>query len=580
MIQGADLSSMGAILAEAASRSGDKVAYRFLANGETETASASFDHVYRAARAGAAMLLKVANPGDRSILLCEAGIDFAVGLYSCLLSGIVAVPVPTPHPNRIATKGSQLLEIIRDCRPKVVLASAMYLSKKRDFQAIGWEIAALHFVPIQGACEPGDGALTPVSADDLAVLQYTSGSTSKPKGVMLSHGNLVANQRAIAGIFGDQNQQTFCTWLPAYHDMGLAFYLQPVYHSATTVILPAAHFLQKPTRWLRALSRYDCTFSACPNFALERLADSLEGGTEEAFDLSALEVIAIGAEPVSARSLSRILPMLAAFQLREEAICPCYGLAETVTLATLTSAAKRVAIKTVASEPDLSPLESQQGRVILGGERVGNGCAPPGHELRIVDPAELSVLSDDTVGEIWLRGPSVGRGYWGRPEESAATFGAKLADSTGGYLRTGDIGLVSGGELFILGRHKDLIILCGRNLYPDDVEQIALSAHPGIFAVAVFGVHGEDQGEGLGIATELRRSHTDQAAAVEASIRAAISASFDAEVRSYRAYSQSALPRTTSGKMRRAAIAELMQSSVSPRFQTNSSQPSSARMKI
>ncbi|MCB1032516.1 MAG: amino acid adenylation domain-containing protein, partial [Acidobacteria bacterium] len=394
-------------------------------------------------------------------------------------------------------------------------------------------------------------------ADDLAFLQYTSGSTATPKGVAVSHGSLLHNQEMIRRAFGHSERSSVVGWLPLFHDMGLiGNVLQPLYAGIPCVLMPPMAFLQRPIRWLRAISHYRATSSGGPNFAYEHCLRKLTPESLEGLDLSCWEAAFNGAEPVRAQTLERFAEALRPHGFRRQAFFPCYGLAEATLLVTGGGRDRLPVLARVRS----SSLEARQVEEEAGGlELVSSGPAWGDQEVAIVDPDTRLPCPPDRVGEIWVKGPSVALGYWNQPERTRQTFGARLADSGDGpFLRTGDLGFLRAGELFVTGRIKDLIILRGRNLYPQDIELAAQRSHealrPG--CGAAFSVEGSS-GEQLVVVHEIDHRACSQTEVIAQAIRLAVAESFDVEVQAVVLLGAGRLPKTTSGKIQRSLCRKL-----------------------
>lgn len=405
-------------------------------------------------------------------------------------------------------------------------------------------------------------SLPALAEDTVAYLQYTSGSTGTPKGVLVTHGNLIHNQRMIQTAFEHDQHTVYVGWLPLFHDMGLvSMVLQALYSGARCILLPPLHFMQKPLRWLQAITRYRATTSGAPNFAYDLCVSRIKPEQRAALDLSSWTLAYNAAEPVRAATLERFAAAFEPCGFRRTALYPCYGMAE----GTVFIAGGRKAQAPVIGrfdEPALArnrvvPLPAGGGQ---GGERVGCGFAWLGQKVLIVDPVSCTACPEGCVGEIWVAGPSVAPGYWRRPKESAHTFGARLADSGEGlFLRTGDLGFIQEGQLFITGRLKDLMIIRGANHYPQDIEQTAQQAHPGLCpgGGAAFTLDIESE-ERLVLVQELQRSayRRFDTGRLIGDIRAAVAAEHTLGVHAVVLIKTASLPRTTSGKVRRRACRE------------------------
>ncbi|MBF6270486.1 fatty acyl-AMP ligase [Nocardia farcinica] len=526
-------------------------AYVFLDDHGAETAVLTYAELERRTRLVAGRLARAAAPGDRALLVFPPGLDFIVAFFACLYTGVIGVPVIPPRPGRPhhATRG-----IVADCAPTVVLTVAEFAVAADLPSAVPLELLAVD------ESDPRTGGLEPlaVEPESIAFLQYTSGSTAAPKGVMVTHRNLIANQEMIRRAFGHDADSTFVAWAPHYHDQGLiGNILQPLYVGATAVLMAPVSFIRRPLLWLSAISRYRAHTSGGPNFAFDAcVAHATRFGVPE-LDLRSWAVAFNGAEPIRADTLRRFTETFAPYGFDERAMYPCYGLAE----ATLFVSGSGKGRGPRWFEADAA--EVGRGRMIAaqpGGPArtlTGSGRPAVGTELIIVDPATGRECPSARIGEIWVAGAQVAAGYWGNPEATAAVFGARVvgaADRT--FLRTGDLGRLVDGELFVTGRCKDLIVVRGRNHYPHDLEHTAQAAHPAARAggSAAFSVDAPDGGRVV-IVQEIDRAYPWSPAAgteIAAAIRAAVAAEHDLASLVVLTVA-GALPKTSSGKIMRAA---------------------------
>ena len=535
---------------------GEKTLYTYLKDGESQETRLTYCELERRALAIAAHLQSHLSPGDRVLLLYPPGTEFPTAFFGCLCAGMVAVPAYPPHSNQFL---ANLVATVADAGPTIALTTASTLEAYRHqidqtpgLTALKWILTDTIPDDLANAWqEPSLGA------DSLAVLQYTSGSTGSPKGVMVSHGNLLHNSSVIHAVFGYSSSNRGVFWLPPYHDMGLiGGILQPVYAGADMILISPVHFIQKPLRWLMAISRYKATTSGGPNFAYDLCVRKITSEQKSELDLSSWEVAFNGAEPVRGETLRRFAAAFESCGFRQKAYLPCYGLAETTLIA---SGCNK------SSEPTFLKVDAQAlkaGRIVLaaedsdhGFELVGNGGAPPDHEIVIVDPEKQTPCKRDTIGEIWIAGPSVAQGYWNRPEDSEQTFRARLADKgKGPFLRTGDLGFIHADQLFVTGRRKDLIIIRGRNHYPQDIERTVERSHealrPG--CGAAFAVEVGDE-ERLVVVQEIERRYIRKldAEGVIGSIRQSVSREHEIQAYAVVLLKTASLPKTTSGKIQR-----------------------------
>ncbi len=546
-------------------------AYSFLGDGETEQDRLTYGGLDRRARSIAVFLLThlppQASPGARVLLLLPSGAEFVASFFGCLYAGLIATPAYPPRSNRSLPR---LLSIVQDSTPSVVLTTRTILERTREglaglptlqtLQTLR-DLAWLAVDDMEEACaeewrEPG------LDGDSVAFLQYTSGSTSTPKGVVVTHGNLLHNQEAIRRAFDQSERSLIVGWLPLFHDMGLiGNVLQPLYVGAPCVLMPPVAFLQKPVRWLEAISHYRATTSGGPSFAYELCVEKIRGEQREGLDLSSWSVAFNGAEPVRAATLDRFAEAFRPQGFRRRAFYPCYGLAEATLFVSGGEPGAEPRVLPVASEAlergialPVDPESADERRYDL----VSCGRAPLGHEIRIVDPESRLEKTEAQVGEVWVAGPSVTRGYWGRPEETAATFQAWSAGGVGPFLRTGDLGFVQDGDLFVTGRLKDLVILRGRNHYPQDLELTAEQAHPSLrkgcgAAFSVDPGHAEDGGEQLVVVYEVDRHPAEPPEAIAQAVRREIAQTHEVAVREVVLVRPASIPKTSSGKIQRAA---------------------------
>ncbi|HEX8818696.1 MAG TPA: fatty acyl-AMP ligase, partial [Archangium sp.] len=459
--------------------------FTLLEDGETESLHLDFAGLELRARAIAATLQRHAAPGERALLLYPFGLDYIAAFFGALYAGVVAVPVYPPDPSRLNRTLPRLRAIAQDSRATLVLTTGPIRELVDGFAHQAPELAALRWVATDALVPDIEREWRPpeMTPDSLAFLQYTSGSTAVPKGVRLTHGNLLHNSAIIQRAFGGTEESVGVSWLPLYHDMGLiGCVLQPVYTGFPIVLLPPETFLQKPLRWLQAISRYRGTHSGGPNFAFDLCVRKVTAEQRESLDLSSWRYAFNAAEPVRADTLERFTRHFAPSGFRPDAPRPLYGLAEATLMVTGGLPGSRRTVRTVDGAALGSWRVAELPEGAPGSRRlVGLGGPWLEQQVVIVDPVTHTRCAPDRVGEIWLSGPSVAQGYWNRPEETEHTFRALRADTGDGpYLRTGDLGFLHEGELFFAGRIKDLIIIRGRNHYPQDLERTVEESHPAL----------------------------------------------------------------------------------------------------
>ena len=536
----------------------DELAYTWLdARGE-ESATLCWGELRNRSLALAARIRAQGCAGQRALLLLPPSLDFIAGFFACLSAGAVAVPAYPPASKRHLPR---LRAIVRDARPRCLLVPAQQVARLRSSLA-GWpELDGVRWITIDDAAAsdmaafdaPGDGCDPEPGEQDLAFLQYTSGSTAAPKGVMITHGNLMANQEVIRQGFATSAESVVVGWLPLFHDMGLiGNVLQPLYLGARCVLMAPVDFLRRPALWLEAISRYRATTSGGPDFAYALCARRIAEGERERLDLSCWRTAFSGAEPVRAHTLDLFAATFRDQGFDPRAFLPCYGLAESTLMVS--------GAQTGGSPPTLS---ADAGALERGEIRPGEGptarrlvsCGGPGagHRVRIVDPESRRSLEDDRVGEVWVAGASVAEGYWNRPEATAETFGATLADAGASWLRTGDLGFFHRGALYITGRLKDLIIVRGRNLYPQDLELTAEQCDSALLPAsgAAFSVE-RDGEERLVLVHEVHR-HAEDLPGIARRIRRAVAEAHEVAVDEVVLIRPASLPKTSSGKVQRAA---------------------------
>jgi len=546
------------VLAGWAARAPDKPALALLDERGVEIAALGYRALYERALALAGRLAAATAHGDRVLIGTESPLDFLIGFFACLIGGRIAVPVILPRRNKMreATRS-----IFQDSRPRCILTDGEAIEPFRALAATAPEGERATCLAIDGiaASAPAGPAFAgpPVGPADLAFLQYTSGSTSSPKGVMASHGNLRANLEMIAARWGSGPHSRFVSWIPLFHDMGLILVaLQAIHVGGLCVFMRPALFSQRPLLWLKAISDYRADIAGAPDFAYDLCLRHFSAEKASGLDLSCWRLAFNAAEPVRADTIRRFSAAFAPYGFDGAATYPCYGLAEATVFVSGGRPGKALRMAAL----DRRALESDRVRPAVPGgevqELVACGHAVEGEEIRIVDPETRLPQPERALGEIWVAGANVAQGYWEKPEASEETFRARLADgSPGSFLRTGDLGFLDGGEVFIAGRRKDMLILRGRNFYPQDIEKLAENAHPALRPTCSAAVSvGEGAEAALVIIAEVERSWRQKAdgGEVTAAVRAAIVAEFDLHVREVVLIRVGTIPKTTSGKIRRA----------------------------
>jgi acyl-CoA synthetase (AMP-forming)/AMP-acid ligase II len=545
------------VLARWAERAPEKTAVALVDDRGAEAGALTYRQLHERSLGLAGELAGQTARGDRVLIAVESPLDFLIGFFACLCSGRIAVPVILPRRNKLreATRS-----IYQDSRPRCIVT---------DRAAVEAFDALISSFPEaeQAACLAIDGGATaqleggrfsgpPVDDAELAFLQYTSGSTSTPKGVMVSHGNLRTNLQMIVDRWDTGPHSRFVSWIPLFHDMGLILIaLHAVYAGGLCVFMRPALFAQRPLLWLKVISDYRADIAGAPDFAYDLCVRQFSQEKAAGMDLSCWRIAFNAAEPVRADTIRRFSSAFAPYGFRASATYPCYGLAEATVFVSggvPGSALSVLALDRRALEGD----RIQSATSADPQELVACGHAVNGEEIRIVGPDDCLPRADRELGEVWVAGPNIARGYWDKAEASAATFRAQLADgSPGYYLRTGDLGFLDGDALFIAGRRKDMLILRGRNFYPQDIERHAESAHPAVRPTCSAAVCvGEGVDAALVVIAEIGRSWSRKVDidALTAAIRAAIVAEFDLHVREVVPIRIGTIPKTTSGKIRRA----------------------------
>ncbi len=508
------------------------------------------------ARTVAARLQEIGVRGERVLLLYPPGLDFAAGLFGCFYAGAIAVPAFPPRRNR---NMERIQTISDDCAAKVALTISDVTDRMQDgLLDEAPRLRDLIWLATDRLDRANAAQWRPetLRGDDLAVLQYTSGSTGSPKGVMLTHGNLVFNTCLIAHAFEPARDGTGLSWLPTYHDMGLiGGLLSPLFMGRSTMLMSPMAFLQKPIHWLRGISEHKVHISGGPNFAYDLCVQKVTDQELATLDLSCWGVAFNGAEPIRPSTLEAFCQRFEPAGFRREAFFPCYGMAETTLIVTGAYKFQKPVTLVVdgraLDEHRVVPVDKSHASAR---EVVGCGHVLPEEEVLVVSPGTFDPLPDYQVGEIWVKSPSCGAGYWKNAEATEATFKARLRDGRGPFLRTGDLGFIKDGELFVTGRLKDLIIIRGVNRYPQDIELTVERSSPRLQAGAVgaFAVdmHGRER---LVVVAEVERARHKEWGDVLQAIRRNVSAEHDIPPDGIVLVRFGSIPKTSSGKIQRHA---------------------------
>lgn len=529
----------------------NKLAFKFVSDEDGTTNQLTYGVLHQRARSIAAHIQQIAATQSRVILLYPPGLEFIAAFFGCLYAGVIAVPAYPPSNERNTPR---IMAIAKNAGASLALTTTSLHTKLQKFLPLPTWLAT-DTISFQLA----DDWLPPViNIEAPAFIQYTSGSTAEPRGVVLTHQNLYHNSKQISLAFGSTRDSIGVSWLPPYHDMGLiGSILQTLHEGASSILMSPAYFLQRPIRWLQAISDFRATHSGGPNFAFDLCAKKITAEQKAELDLSSWEVAYTGAEPVSADTLELFQSTFASCGFRAQTFHPCYGLAE----ATLMVSGGDKLHGVTSMDIDSDALS--HGQLILwksGNKKmkriVGCGRVLLDQQVLIVNPQDSTLCPADRVGEIWVNGPSVAVGYWEQPEETRKTFKASLAnDPSRHFLRTGDLGFLNDGELFITGRIKNLIILNGKNYYPHDIELTSYNSHPSLKhnGAAAFSIEMAGKEE-LVVVQELEFRQKPDHNQVVAAIREAIALNHEVQPFAVALLKPGTIARTSSGKIRHAQV--------------------------
>ncbi|MBW4615275.1 MAG: fatty acyl-AMP ligase [Desmonostoc vinosum HA7617-LM4] len=546
----------------------EQKAFTFLKNGDTQAEELTYKELHLRAQAIATSLQSLNACGERALLLYQPGLDFIAAFFGCLYAGVIAVPAYPPRKNQNLIR---LQAIAADAQAKIVLTSTSLQNLQASFNQESLDVSKLQWLATDNVDSnlSSDWQKQIIKGDSLAFIQYTSGSTGTPKGVMVSHDNLMYNEKMIKAAFGHTEKTVVVGWLPVFHDMGLiGNVLQPPYLGVPCFLMSPVDFLQKPLRWLQAVSHYKATTSGGPNFAYDLCIRKATPEQLAELDLSNWEVAFTGAEPVRAETLEQFASTFAPCGFRKEAFYPCYGMAETTLIV---SGGEKTALPITCN---VEGVALEQNRIVKVNDTqqtawtfIGCGQSLLEQKVVIVNPETLTLCTSEQVGEIWVAGPNVAQGYWNQDEETEKTFHAYIADTelsttvatsgaSGPFLRTGDLGFLQDGELFITGRLKDVIIIRGQNHYPQDIELTVEKSHPALRPAcgAAFTIDFKGS-ERLVIVQEVERSYLRKLNVQEIvkDVRQAVIAEHGLDIFATVLIKTGSIPKTSSGKIRRQA---------------------------
>ena len=574
--QSAGFVSLVHMLVERAKAQPDQRAYTYLVDGIIQSDTLTYRQLDRRSREIAVMLQSALQHGDRALLMYSPGLDFVSAFFGCLFAGVIAVPVYPPQLSRPERSLPRLRAIYSESGAKAILCTEDIFSK---FATLFQSDLELSMCPLLATDHYGledieSWKMPEFHSDTIAFLQYTSGSTADPKGVVVSHGNIIHNLTYIQNISHQETDNVLVSWLPTYHDMGLfSGVLFPLFNDCPVYLMSPASFLQKPFRWLQVISHFRGTHSGGPDFSFELCAQKLTADQRSQLDLSSWQVAYNGAEPIRKSTLEIFSRTFRECGFRTSAFFPVYGLAESTVLVS----GKPLTEKDASNESTVSEIDNPtQADVATNGnvqaEPISCGSPQCGMEVIIADSRQSVEMEPGQIGEIWVNGPSVAQGYWNLPRETDVTFNAFLISGRGPFLRTGDLGFMRNGELFVTGRIKDLIIVRGCKHYPQDIEQTVEQSHSEIHSMSSAAVSvPAENGPQLVILVEVNRrlrsgrsnSEVGESSPSKAkcgeiidAIRQAISEQHELQAATISLLAPGGIPKTSSGKIRRHACCD------------------------
>lgn len=538
-----------------AAERGHDIAFGFAAGDDGKTENLTYGELDEQARRVGSAIASQGFADQRILLAIPPGLDYVKGFFGCLYGGAVPVPSYTPRTKR--TLDAQL-SVVSNCAASAILAPKATRLTANRLLGDALNEGRLKWLDLEDLLAVAESDWQPPNLTDrsLCYLQYTSGSTGAPKGVRVRHTHVLRNLESLAAIIGPSASDHIVSWLPPFHDMGLVGgILTPLFTGIPATLLSPTAAISRPLRWLRAITASKATVTVAPNFAFDLCVREIREDQKAELDLSGLKVVFVGAEPVRAETLSRFARAFEACGFDYKSFYPCYGMAE----ATLIVSGGLPRAEPVVRPFDRAALQvgmarSRENRDLAAQELVGCGFPIDGTTIEIVDPDRRVPCDSSSIGEIWIAGPCVADGYWNRSKESNRTFRARLKDrEPARFLRTGDLGFVADGELFVTGRLKDMIIIRGRNLFPEEIESCVGASHaalrPGAGAAFSIDLAGE---ESYAVVQEVKHRHRSEHIEVISAIRAAVAEAMEAEPGTIALVKPGAIPRTTSGKIKRS----------------------------
>jgi len=553
------------------------LAFIYLEDGERDERKLTFGELHERALGVAHDLRASSRPGDRALLLLPPGLDYVAAIYGCFYAGVIGVSAPPPNPRQLERTLGRLLKIADSAKISTVITTTPFADAARAVIPDGHALIDARWL-MADASPPSEDTSIIASPEpsDVAFLQYTSGSTADPRGVRLTHANLLDNSRSIAEAFDhDPEFSLGFNWIPPFHDMGLiGAILQPVYFGgfnhqaaprrdpdrATSVLASPLAVVKRPHLWLQGISRYRATTSGGPNFSYDMCVQRIDEEDCEGLDLSSWEVAFNGAEPIRAETMEAFSERFQPHGFRSSAFFPVYGLAEATLMVTSPSKPEPPTTQRFQAEALL------ENRAVPGGDEdpllVGCGSPTECHRVEIVDPKTETVAPAGEIGEIWVSGPSVADGYWSAADGDRR-FDAMLAEqvSTDRFLRTGDLGVVHDGELFVVGRRSDLIILRGKNHHPHDIESLAESVEPLLLphSSAAFELRSDNGDPRIALVAESNSTDQDALRQAIATVRSRVGEALELPMALVAVCGRGAIPKTTSGKIQRRLCASMLQ---------------------